>query len=201
MFNPYEYHPEIGLYYHEVYPGLIVGSQPRTHEDIEFLNKNENVATIFNLQQDQNMKEWGIDKTHLTKRIRELGMHFVHCPAVDFDQHSLRHILPNAAAKLNEAIDNGGKVYVHCTAGLGRSPAMVIAYLFWFKDFQLDEAFQHVVSQRPCGPKREAIRGATFDIAQGTTKKDFNELPGHMFATLSDVERSLLQYRILSLLH
>lgn len=31
------------------------------------------------------------------------------------------------------------RVYVHCTAGLGRAPAVVIAYLFWFKDMGLDE--------------------------------------------------------------
>lgn len=31
------------------------------------------------------------------------------------------------------------RVYVHCTAGLGRAPAVIIAYLFWFKDMGLDE--------------------------------------------------------------
>ena len=32
-----------------------------------------------------------------------------------------------------------GRVYVHCTAGLGRAPAVIIAYLFWFTDMGLDE--------------------------------------------------------------
>lgn len=27
---------------------------------------------------------------------------------------------------------NKGRVYVHCTAGLGRAPAVAIAYMFWF---------------------------------------------------------------------
>eukprot|EP00238_Polyblepharides_amylifera_P013388 CAMPEP_0196583218 /NCGR_PEP_ID=MMETSP1081-20130531/42536_1 /TAXON_ID=36882 /ORGANISM="Pyramimonas amylifera, Strain CCMP720" /LENGTH=294 /DNA_ID=CAMNT_0041904033 /DNA_START=156 /DNA_END=1040 /DNA_ORIENTATION=- len=200
MFNPYEYHPDLGLYYHEVYPGLIVGTQPKTAADIEFLQKNENVSTIFNMQQDENMQEWGVDKNNLVTATKELGMRFVHCPAVDFDQHSLRHTLPWGAALLNEAIESGGKVYVHCTAGLGRSPAMVIAYLFWFEGMQLDEAYQHLVSQRPCGPKRESIRGATYDMLNGNSDHDFNELPGHMFATLSEEERSILQYRVLSML-
>lgn len=36
--NPYEYHPERGLYYHEVAPKLLCGSQPQTPQDIEQLH-------------------------------------------------------------------------------------------------------------------------------------------------------------------
>lgn len=38
------------------------------------------------------------------------------------------------------------RVYVHCTAGLGRAPAVIIAYLFWFKDMGLDEVRSHLIS-------------------------------------------------------
>ena len=48
--NPYEYHPERGLYYHEVTRNLICGSQPQTREDIEHLHFQENVTNIVNLQ-------------------------------------------------------------------------------------------------------------------------------------------------------
>jgi hypothetical protein len=46
----------------------------------------------------------------------------------------------------------GKKVYVHCTAGLGRSPAVAIASLYWFTDMQLDEAYAYLTGIRPCGP-------------------------------------------------
>ena len=36
--NPYEYHPERGIYFHEVFPRVICGSQPRTAEDISLLH-------------------------------------------------------------------------------------------------------------------------------------------------------------------
>ena len=36
--NPYEYHPEKGLYYHEVAPDLLCGSQPQSPADIEHLH-------------------------------------------------------------------------------------------------------------------------------------------------------------------
>lgn len=38
------------------------------------------------------------------------------------------------------------RVYVHCTAGLGRAPAVCIAYMFWFKDMGLDEVSTQVAS-------------------------------------------------------
>ncbi|KAL4305003.1 hypothetical protein AHAS_Ahas16G0034800 [Arachis hypogaea] len=51
--------------------------------------------------------------------------------AIDFDPNSLRNILPKAVSSLEWAISKGkGRVYVHCTAGLGRAPGVTIAYLF-----------------------------------------------------------------------
>ena len=52
------------------------------------------------------------------------------------------------------------RVYVHCTAGLGRAPAVCIAYMYWFGRRDLDAAYDHLTSVRPCGPKKDAIRGA-----------------------------------------
>ena len=86
---------------------------------------------------------------------------------VDFDPESLRLTLPRAVHHAATAIDDGKIVYVHCTAGLGRAPATCIAYLFWFRDFNLDQAYEHLTSIRPCGPSRDAIRGATYDILSG----------------------------------
>ncbi len=34
---------------------------------------------------------------------------------------------------------------------------------------QLDEAYTFLTSIRPCGPQRDAIRGATFDVLAGST--------------------------------
>jgi protein-tyrosine phosphatase len=63
-------------------------------------------------------------------------------------------------------------VYVHCTAGLGRSPAVAIASLYWFTDLQLDEAYSYLTRIRPCGPskvsKRQHFLCASCCASEGT---------------------------------
>lgn len=54
---------------------------------------------------------------------------------------------------------------MHCTAGLGRAPAVCIAWLYWYGPYlSLGDAYKHLTDIRPCGPNRDAIRGATYDI-------------------------------------
>ncbi|GFY84478.1 dual specificity protein phosphatase (DsPTP1) family protein [Actinidia rufa] len=143
MRNPYEYHHDLGMNYTWITNNLIVGSQPQKPEDIDHLKEEEDVAYILNLQQDGDIEYW----------------------ARDFDPDSLRSGLPKAVSSLEWAISEGkGKVYVHCTAGLGRAPAVAIAYMFWFCDMDLNTAYDTLTSKRPCGPNKRAIRGATYDF-------------------------------------
>jgi hypothetical protein len=84
---------------------------------------------------------------------------------------------------------------------------------------QLDEAYTFLTDIRPCGPKRDAIRGATYDVlactavpnsngngqhvhsshghGNGADFNAFDGLPSDAFASLSEGDRFALQYRIL----
>jgi hypothetical protein len=45
----------------------------------------------------------------------------------DFDAFDLRLRLPAVVSKLHKLINcNGGVAYIHCTAGLGRAPAVAV---------------------------------------------------------------------------
>ncbi|KAB2031299.1 hypothetical protein ERO13_D05G280900v2 [Gossypium hirsutum] len=201
MRNPYEYHHDIGMNYTLITDNLIVGSQPQKPEDIDHLKQEEKVAYILNLQQDNDIEYWGIDLQPIIKRCRQLGIHHMRTPARDFDPDSLRNILPKAVSSLEWAIAEGkGRVYVHCTAGLGRAPAVAIAYMFWFCGMNLNTAFEALTSKRPCGPNKRAIRGATYDLAKNDPwKEPFENLPGHAFEGVADWERKLIQDRVRSL--
>ncbi|MCD7454536.1 Phosphoglucan phosphatase lsf2, chloroplastic [Datura stramonium] len=81
--------------------------------------------------------------------------------------YSLRGVLPKAFSSLEWAISEGKeRVYVHCTAGLGRNPAISIAYIFWFCGMDLNTAYDTLISKRPYGPNKRSIRGATYDFAK-----------------------------------
>ncbi|KAL4334350.1 hypothetical protein GQ457_07G019660 [Hibiscus cannabinus] len=201
MRNPYEYHHDLGMNYTLITDNLIVGSQPQKPEDIDHLKQEENVAYILNLQQDKDIEYWEIDLQSIIERCRQLGVHHIRKPARDFDPDSLRNILPRAVSSLEWAISEGkGKVYVHCTAGLGRAPAVAIAYMFWFCGMNLNTAYEALTSERPCGPNKKAIRGATYDLAKNDPwKEPFENLPEHAFEGVADWERKLIQDRVRSL--
>ncbi|KAG8380953.1 hypothetical protein BUALT_Bualt06G0070100 [Buddleja alternifolia] len=199
MRNPYEYHHELGMNYTLITENLIVGSQPQKVEDIDHLKEEHNVAYILNLQQDKDVEYWGIDLQSIITRCKELGIRHMRRPARDFDPDSLRNGLPKAVSSLEWAISEGkGKVYVHCTAGLGRAPAVAIAYMFWFCNMGLNTAYDTLTSKRPCGPNKRAIRGATYDLAKNDPSKEpFESLPEYAFEDMSDWERRLVQDRVL----
>ena len=61
------------------------------------------------------------------------GMTAIHFPIEDFNHEDLLNKLFEGATKLNDLVSSGHKVFVHCTAGMGRAPACVLAYLCLFK--------------------------------------------------------------------
>lgn len=195
---PYSYQFDRGLYYHHILENeLLCGSQPTSADDIQYLKQAENVDTILSLQQEKDVKYWGVDTASIHQAIEECGINFVRTEVKDFDPESLRRTLPLAVYHAATAIDDGKKVYVHCTAGLGRAPATCIAYLFWFRDFNLDQAYEHLTTIRPCGPNRDAIRGATYDILSGGDWHQFQALAPHAYTTLLQEDKHMLQYHIL----
>ena len=100
-------------------------------------------------------------------------------------------------AALERARRQHGRVYVHCTAGLGRSPAVAIAALYWFTDMDLDTAYMYLTGIRPCGPNKDAIRGATYDLLAGGRWEGFSQLPADAYSSISDDERELSRERLL----
>lgn len=153
-----------GLYFHAITPRLILGSQPRSPSDVAHLANHQGVSAILNMQQDRDLHHWAVDLEALKRTAAANGITYVRAPAIDFDPGSLRRILPTAVSQLLSLLRHGKTVYVHCTAGLGRAPAVCIAALYWdglgilSEDAQdlvrLDAAYDHVTGIRACGPNK-----------------------------------------------
>ena len=116
-------------------------------------------------RQDKDMVHWKVDFAALQRRCTERGVLMVRHPFPDFSAEGLRSGLPAAVSSLDGLLEAGHRVYLHCTAGMGRSPGVAIAYMYWFRGYAtLTEAYEALTSKRPCGPNKEAIRGATCDL-------------------------------------
>ena len=50
---------------------------------------------------------------------------------------------------INEAVENGNIIYVHCQHGHGRSPTLVSAYFIRYKKMTVDEAINAISQKRP----------------------------------------------------
>ncbi|GAB2250515.1 hypothetical protein Droror1_Dr00016765 [Drosera rotundifolia] len=166
------YRHELGMNYTFIRPDLIVGSCLQSPEGVDKLRK-VGVRTIFCLQQDPDLQYFGVDINAIREYARSFDdIEHLRAEIRDFDGFNLRMRLPAVVSKLTKAINrNGGVTYIHCTAGLGRAPAVALAYMFWVQGYKLSEAHKLLVSKRACFPKLDAIKSATADILTGLKKQ------------------------------
>jgi hypothetical protein len=58
------------------------------------------------------------------------------------------------------------------------------------------QAYTALTEIRPCGPKRDAIRAATYDLLDGRGWHEFHNLPSDAYACLNADDRARLQRRL-----
>jgi protein-tyrosine phosphatase len=145
-----------------ILPNLRVGSHPDTTDDIDRL-KAAGMTAVLNVQSDDDCEYLGIDWSRLHAHYFAVGLEVRRVRIQDFDDADLRDKLPQAVEELNDLIGKGHTVFVHCSAGINRSPSVIICYLHWVEGWSLDEALSHVRNCRACDPVREVIRLATAD--------------------------------------
>ncbi|XP_071721824.1 phosphoglucan phosphatase DSP4, amyloplastic [Rutidosis leptorrhynchoides] len=178
------YRHELGMNYNFICPDLIVGSCLQTPADVDKLRKI-GVKTIFCLQQDSDLEYFSVDIKAIQGYAKSFDdIHHIRARIRDFDAFDLRMRLPAVVSTLYKAIkQNGGVTYIHCTAGLGRAPAVALAYMYWVQGYKLSEAHKLLTSKRPCFPKIDAIKSATADILTGLKRKSVTLAWGNKCST------------------
>lgn len=83
----------------------------------------------------------------------------------DFDATDLSAKTPRMRPHAGSTASGWSVVYLHCTAGTGRSPTVAIAYLYRRRGWDLDEASAYVTQRRQCSPNMEAILAANWGHA------------------------------------
>lgn len=105
----------------EIIPGLYLGSYAEARN--KQLLQSSGVTHILNVAE-------GLDNCFPSDFI------YRHVPLQDLDEQPLLpHLQDNnkyvPSSFIEEALQQGGKVYVHCAAGISRSSASVIAFVMW----------------------------------------------------------------------
>jgi dienelactone hydrolase len=140
-----------------VIPRLFVGAAPLADDDFQQL-KTLNVTAILSLQTEEDGPEGAIESER--NAAVEAGIGFTNLPVADFDRLELLWNLPKCVATVERILAAGDTLYLHCTAGVNRSPTAAVAYLHQCLRWPLEEALEHVRSCRNCCPDEDVIRKA-----------------------------------------
>jgi len=136
----------------EILPYLYVGTCPYGWGDICVLKDRLGVTAVLNLQTDEDLRERDIRWPAMEKFYRKSGIEPHRVPLRDFDSSDQEAHLPEAAAALDRLLSGNHTVYLHCNAGVGRSPLVAMAYLYWYRKMRLEEAIRYVKERRDCSP-------------------------------------------------
>ncbi|KAM7539422.1 hypothetical protein Aperf_G00000059252 [Anoplocephala perfoliata] len=74
----------------------------------------------------------------------------IQIPVDDIDYSNLRSHFDEIGDKIAREARRGGKTAVHCMAGISRSATVVLAYLMKHQRLSLSDAYNLVISVRPC---------------------------------------------------
>ena len=147
--------------YAQILSRLFIGSHPQTIDDIERLRRESAITAVLNLQTDEDMRSANLNWRSLEAHYRASGIDLLRLPVKE-EQTELRDKLPECVRTLAGMITAGRTVYLHCTAGVGRSPTVAIGYLYWSLGWEFDVAVSHVKQARQCSPHLEALRLALW---------------------------------------
>ena len=142
---------------HRVIPHLFVGAAPLADNDFQQL-KALNVTAILSLQTEEDGQEAAIESER--SAAVKAGISFTNLPVTDFDRLELLWKLPKCVGTVEQILEAGNTLYLHCTAGVNRSPTVAAAYLHKCLQWPLEQALEHIRGCRGCCPDADVIRKA-----------------------------------------
>jgi protein-tyrosine phosphatase len=114
--------------FHQIEPDLFVGPCPTEPEHSKALAA-AGIGALLSLQTDDDLRALGLRWEVLWRSHLAAGLNAERVPIRDFDKRELAARVGDAVAAWQRLSEGGRAVYIHCTAGLNRSPTMIIAVL------------------------------------------------------------------------
>jgi atypical dual specificity phosphatase len=155
------------LDWNEVTPHIVIGTCPMRPGDLVRIQKEAKVSALFSLQHDECLDHWGIDYSRMQSKAAEIGLALFRRPIRDFDIGDMQRQLPSAVSTLAAILANGHRIYVHCTAGLGRSALVILGYLILVESRDPEQAISLILASRPDAvPAWEAYHGCRHELVE-----------------------------------
>jgi protein-tyrosine phosphatase len=143
--------------YNEVIPGKLWVGAFCSPSDSKQLHRM-GITTVVSLQTDVDLKSGGISLKKLVKSLAEADIDLVRVPLADFNEQALSKELSACVETLELLMAPGwAKVYLHCTAGVQRSPTVAAAYLMKSRGWPAQKAYGYLVERRNCQPYRSML--------------------------------------------
>ncbi|KAM3140330.1 hypothetical protein pb186bvf_007490 [Paramecium bursaria] len=127
---------------------IAIGPYPQNEEDILKLKQN-GVQAILNLQTRLDMYHRGVDWDRIQSIYNKNQIYMINYEIIDMDPKDFIKRSVKAVTLLKKLVNQYEKVYVHCTAGIGRAPSIVCLYLNLIIDYELEEAIKILKQSRP----------------------------------------------------
>ncbi len=141
----------------EITPHLLVGSYPHSLAHVERL-REAGVQAVLNLQADPELAEYGVAWKAIQNEYLRTCIVLRRVPIRDADEDDLVRQLPTAVSELHDLLGAGYRVYLHCMAGINRSPTVAIGWLHVYGKMAVLTATEYVAVRRACYPYPKALR-------------------------------------------
>ena len=141
---------------------IFIGPLPQNIEDYKKLKEN-GITAIINLNSQKDLERRKINLDNHKKIVKDLNIELIHFPIIDFNKEDLSQKLKKATDLLKDLLKKEKIVYVHCTAGMTISAAIVISYLIIYENFSINDAKNFCKKYRPviC-PNMEIIKNVVI---------------------------------------
>lgn len=125
-----------------------MGAYVKTQEDFYQLRK-EGITAILSIQTAKDLTSHRLTPDYLCELSESHGLHFYNYEIEDMNKKDFLDKWKGAVYLLRKIISTGEKVYVHCSAGVYRSPQIVTLYLMLMSNLTAAKAIELVKEKHP----------------------------------------------------
>lgn len=123
------------------------------------------------------LKLFADDPSYPGGRARHAGVEYLVVGAEDAPDYPLHRHFPACLSFLRDAVGRGGKVLIHCHAGVSRAPTIAVLYLMVLRGLPLADAWRRVKSARPMARPNPGFQALLVGVAARRSRRPSGRPP------------------------